>query len=315
MAHRVAIPVFRGRPVLSTDAPRQRRGSLMTAHPALSVIIPTFNGAAHLASQLSALAGEVVRGDFEVVIADNGSNDDTQAIASSFTSALALVMVDASDTIGQSFARNVGVASAAADKLVFLDQDDVVAPGYLERISTALDEHQAVAARIETTTLNPHGMDRVRQVAQSEGLPTDPVPWAYGCTLGVTRFIFEELGGFAVDQVGGAEDVDFCWRLHDSGVQLAFVPEAVLRYRFPTTYGALFGQGRRYGYSAIAVYARRGQRNPRSSLDAWVRGFAWALASIVGSLRRPDRGRAVFLLGRRVGELEAETHYRVAGRN
>jgi GT2 family glycosyltransferase len=281
--------------------------------PALSVVIATFDGAEHLGEQLDALAGETVPGGFEVVVADNGSTDGTPDVARAFATRLDLQVVDAADGSGQAHARNVGAAAARADRLVFLDQDDVIGSGYLRAMQQALAEHPLVAARMDTTRLNPEGMTAAREVVQAETLPRDPVPWGYGCTLGVTRSEFERVGGFAVEQVGGAEDIDLCWRLHDVGVEVVFVPDALLHYRLPTSLDVLFRQGRRYGRAGILLYARRDRRDPHSSFDMWLRGTAGALRLLVGARTRPERGRALFLLGRRIGQLEGELRTRVDG--
>lgn len=284
----------------------------MRLTPAVSVVIATFNGSSYLASQLRALEAESVADGFEVIIADNGSTDDTVAVARSFSDAMALVVVDASEVRGQSFARNAGAGAARGNKLIFLDQDDVIGARYLERMSSALDEHRVVAARMETHTLNADGMGDARQIAQTSELPTTPVPWAYGCTLGVRREAFDLVGGFATDQVGGAEDIDLCWRLNDVGVTVTYVPEAVVHYRVPADFRALFEQGRRYGRAAVLLYARRGLRDPMSSLDAWLKGIVWALLASITSPTRPRRGYAMFLLGRRVGEIEGQWRFRSA---
>src|SRR6266566_2465867 len=99
--------------------------------PALSVVIPVRNGERFLGEQLAALSSQDVEGGFEVIVCDNGSTDRSMTLAHEFDARLCLRVIDASAHRGQTYARNAGVAAAIAENVVFLDQDDVVAPGYL----------------------------------------------------------------------------------------------------------------------------------------------------------------------------------------
>ena len=130
----------------------------------LSVVIATFNGAAVINEQLTALVDEEVVGGFEVVVADNGSVDATTSIVQSFSDRVSLRLVDASTRRGQAWARNVGAQASRASVIVFLDQDDRISPGYLGAMQRALELHEFVAARIETGTLNQGW--RVREIAR-----------------------------------------------------------------------------------------------------------------------------------------------------
>ena len=106
------------------------------------------------------------------------------------------------------------------------------------------------------------------------------------------------------------EDVDLCWRLTQQGDAIAFVPDAVLRYRYPHTLQGLFRQGRRYGRGQ----GQLSRKYPLVARDqravSWLRGLA-------GSIRRATLGRdpgtranGWFLLGKRVGAVEEALRYR-----
>jgi GT2 family glycosyltransferase len=278
------------------------------ASPALSVVIPVLDGERYLGEQLEALSREHVAGGFEVLVCDNGSTDGSGALASSFEDRLPLRIVDGSAHRGQTYARNTGAAAGTAPALLFLDQDDVVAPGYLAVMHRALAAHELVAARVDTERLNPGWVGKTREIAQSDGLPGGSTPWAYGCTLGISKARFEQLGGFDTQLYVSAEDVDLCWRAAKDGVDLVFVPDAVLHYRFPDTYRALFRQGRRYGIGQVAVNKKHGL--PRDSFGAWLRRMVGTLRLLLSANERGARGKAMFLLGRRLGMLEGSVRYR-----
>jgi GT2 family glycosyltransferase len=270
----------------------------------VSVVIPVLNGSRWLAQQLEALRTDSAQ-PFETVIADNGSTDDSVAMARAFAHDMMLIVVDASRWKGQAHARNVGARTATGEYLLFLDQDDEVGPGYVSAMTAALDRAEFVAARMEDHKLN-HGWRRqARTLPQTEHLPTDPVPWAYGCTLGVRRTTFERLGGFAEDLPARAgEDVDFCWTAYDQGVALTFVPEAIVHYRYPATLRGFFRQGLTYGYAGVMVEARHGT-TARPTPWSEIRSFAGPVRLVAIGPSKGARASGLFVLGRRIGRVRA----------
>lgn len=97
--------------------------------PLISVIVPAFNASCTLRGALDALQGQSVK-EFEAIIIDDGSSDDTCAIARGFTDD-ARFRVVSQDNQGVSASRNVGLSLARGDWVAFLDADDTVAPTYL----------------------------------------------------------------------------------------------------------------------------------------------------------------------------------------
>ena len=272
----------------------------------VSVVIPVYNGATVLAQQLESLVRERSRPGsppFEVVIADNGSSDTSVVVARSYAGRLDLRVVDADDRRGQAHARNVGASAASHELLLFLDQDDEVGPGYIATMAAALCNQSFVAARMDCVALNPGWRQHVRTLAQTSALADGPdgARWGYGCTLGIRRPTFEALGGFDADlPVRAGEDVEFCTRAHAAGVKLAFVPDAVLHYRFPHRLGSILRQGHTYGLAGAYVEERAGRRTP-SSFTSTVRAMLGPLRLIIIGPSIGTRAHGLFLLGRALG--------------
>ena len=96
-----------------------------------SVIIPVLNGAATIGAQLDALAAQTAM-DFELIIADNGSNDGTyDVVARSADRFERVEFVYAADVAGAAAARNIGASAAAGEILLFCDADDLVGPEWV----------------------------------------------------------------------------------------------------------------------------------------------------------------------------------------
>ncbi|HAP77357.1 MAG TPA: glycosyl transferase family 2 [Acidimicrobiaceae bacterium] len=273
----------------------------------LSVVIPLYQGEAHLEELLEALEQQVSVPPFEVVVADNGSTDAGPSIARSWSGRLPLRVVDASARRGQSAARNLGAKAARYESLVFLDQDDVPATDYLARIGEALQTSPVVAARMELTRLNVGWRSTVRSLAQTESLASGPpYEWAYGGSLAMLRRAFFAVEGFDESITPAGEDEDLCWRLQRAGFSLVFASQAVLHYRLPTRWRDLFRQGFRYGKAQRVVDAKhavavRPGYLPRQLLTRLLIDGALSLVS----LRIEERHRRAFLAGRRLGLLRA----------
>lgn len=94
--------------------------------PTVSVIIPTYNRAGALKEAIDSIIAQDYD-DFEIIVVDDGSTDNTQAILESYHQ----VCVVRQDHLGVSAARNAGIARAGGPLITFLDSDDLWLPGKL----------------------------------------------------------------------------------------------------------------------------------------------------------------------------------------
>jgi glycosyltransferase involved in cell wall biosynthesis len=245
----------------------------------VSVVIPVLNSAATLAHQLEALAAQTYAGRWEIVIADNGSTDNSIDIARDWEPKLpALEIVDASAKRSANHARNAGAAAAKGDFLVFCDADDVATTGWLEAMVTAGKSCDLVGGWIDEEQLNDPETRTWRPAFVPEHeLPTllDFLPFAMSANFGVRTSVFHELGGWNEDYVHGGDDVEFCWRAQLASYRLCFAPDAVMLYRLRPSLRALARQFYDYGlantrlYSAFRGHGVRRNLN-RQALLNWV---------------------------------------------
>jgi glycosyltransferase involved in cell wall biosynthesis len=284
------------------------------SHIELSVVMPCRNEAEQLPGQLAALAGQEWPGAWEVIIADNGSTDATRAVALAFADRLPrLRVVDASAKSGRHFACNAGVRAATGRSVVFVDADDRVAPGYLAAMADALEDHEIVAARLDHAQLDASWMAGVGSTTQTTGLQDGFgfLPYGGGCSLGLQRAVFDQVGGFREDATL-CEDVDLCWRVQLSGHELTYVPDAVVYYRSRPTLSAMYRQHRDYGRARANLYrAYRSvgmpARTPSEAAAEW-----WTILRSLPRLRtRTEVARWSRRLGRSVGQLQGSVRYRV----
>jgi glycosyltransferase involved in cell wall biosynthesis len=244
----------------------------------LSIIIPCYNAATTLGEQLAALANQTWEQPWEVIVADNGSHDDSRRVAADFLIRMPhLRIVDAGARRGGAFARNEGARHARGTALAFVDADDVVAPGWVAAIGQALDRHPFVASRFDIERLNQHSwLSRTRRNPQADGLQCVSyppyLPHAGGSGLAIERKLHEQVGGFD-ETLPRLMDTDYCFRVQlQCQVPLTFVPEALVYVRYRDTLRGMLRQTRERAIANVALARRYSQQQGESkrSLSPWL---------------------------------------------
>ena len=282
--------------------------------PEVSVIIPCRNSERYLDQQLSSLARQDYRGRWEVIVADNGSTDDSKRNAQRFCDRLNLRVVDASDRISPSYARNVGARAADGRKFLFVDADDEVEPGYVAAMAAALDSASFVTSRVETITLNAEWNRAAHGPWQEDGLFYPSINYlpAAGPNVAITRSLFEEVGGYPEEIPTGSEDLAFAWRVQLAGTPLRFVPSTTYRYRHRDTLRGLYHQSRRWGMCLAALYREfRAAGMPHRTWRTAVRDWTGAFKRLWSARSKAELARAAVELGYCVGRARGSLRYRV----
>jgi len=276
----------------------------------VSVVVPVRDGLPWLEDQLRALAGQHLDEPWEIVVADNGSTDESRTVVSRWAQADAAIrLVDASARRGPGAARNIGSGLARGDLLVFCDADDVVHPGWLEACTRALREADVVAGAFDRSSLNGGGTTEAQPAATGQ---LGFLPAGLASNLGVRRPAFEAVGGFAEDLRVG-EDIDLCWRLQLSGYRFAVARDAVVSRRERAELGMLFRRAFAYGKSGPALYRRHRHAGAHRDLPGAAKGWAWLVVGLPrlgrGEGRRAWVRAAGVRLGRIVGSFEQRVFF------
>jgi glycosyltransferase involved in cell wall biosynthesis len=219
--------------------------------PGVSVVIPALNAVGTLEDQLSAVLTQDCSVPIEVVVADNGSHDGTRNVVQSWADRDSRVrLVDAAHVPGEAAARNAGVEQARSPYVAFCDADDVVRPGWLAEIHTALASgSRAVSVTREYWSLNPG--------REANGGPETVITrWVAGGAFAVRRDLYLELGGFDTE-LPTAADTDFGFRLFDrTGSHPQQLPSAVVSVRQPQGAGQVFARARRLSRTRYVLRQR-----------------------------------------------------------
>ena len=192
----------------------------------LSVIVPVHNGAATLQRCVAALQRSDCE-DYECIVVDDGSTDDTGAIAA----ALPVRLATLEHCGGPARARNQGAARACGDILVFIDSDVCVHRDTLRLMATHLEREAATAAvfgSYDDAPDDPHFVSQYKNLLHHyvhQRSCRDAWTFWAGCGA-IRRDIFLHMGGFDELYVRPAvEDIDLGLRLRAQGHRVDLAPE------------------------------------------------------------------------------------------
>lgn len=287
----------------------------VTVEGFVSVVIPALNAVGTLGLQLDALARQRTDRTFEVLVADNGSQDGTRALVEQYGDRLpGLRLIDASARTGSNVARNIGTGAARGPAVLLCDADDEVADDWVETMATALETADAVGGRLDRVKLNdgyirawgtPHGHSGV-------STQLDFLPRPIGANAGFRKQVWELLGGFDEDYVRGGTETEFFWRLQLQGYTLVEAPDSLVHYRMRSTFRAGVRQMYIWGRQAPMLFKdfrRHGMTfDPRTSLRRW----KWLARSALGFHHGPvERFQIAREAAYRIGRIVGSVKYRV----
>ena len=231
-------------------------------YPRVSVIVCSYNGGKTLKDCLESL-DLVNYPDYEVILVDDGSKDNTQDLVKEYEAArreraartgeqLPEFINVVQPNMGLSYARNVGARTATGEIFAYTDSDCMADPDWLYYLVGTLLSGDFVG--VGGPNISPPAVDWIQAaVAAAPGGPshvllTDVVAEHIpGCNMAFHRAAFESVGGFDVEYRKAGDDVDFCWRLQNNGGVIAFSPSAIVWHYRRFTLQAFRKQQEGYG--------------------------------------------------------------------
>ena len=283
----------------------------------MTVVIPALNAAGTLGAQLEALRGQTYAAPFEVIVVDNGSDDDTAAIAHASDSDRLRVRVVNEPRRGVNLARNAGVAAAADGLIALCDADDVVFSEWLESLTAAYVDGVWLAGDLDPELLNSEDTRQMWGVTERvEHRGTQPyVDTAFGGNCAFTRTMWENVGHFDETMSGHGDETEFFLRAWAHGYRVVWAPGAVVHYRLRPGLRVMARQKYRKGKSQAQMMTRQGGQlldTPDSGFDMKVWGYVVLMAP-VAVFFRSVRYRWVRLTSLRAGRFVGRIQVRRGG--
>lgn len=204
----------------------------------ISVIIPAYNVAAYIGETLDSLLAQTYT-DYEAVIVNDGSTDDTEQVIASYRELLGdrLVYVKQSNG-GLANARNAGLRVARGRYIALLDADDLWAPEFLAKMLTLLESDPTLDLVFPNAWFwgspNFSGREFQSVFPASEPVTFERVLRRECYIFGLALFKREllETVGFYDEELGASEDFDLWLRMLRHGCRFGFTREPLVKYRW-----------------------------------------------------------------------------------
>jgi cellulose synthase/poly-beta-1,6-N-acetylglucosamine synthase-like glycosyltransferase len=242
--------------------PRERQS------PGASVIVPVWNGAETLGSCLEALAAQDAgKNCTEVIVVDDGSSDESAAVARTFD-----VQLIQQPHGGAAAARNRGAQAANAEILLFTDADCRPLADWVERMLAPFSNPEVVGVkgvyRTQQRSLvarfcQAEYLEKYQRLARRRYIDfVDTYSAAY------RRGTFLEHGGFDPEFLFD-EDQEFSYRLAGHGLKMVLAPDAAVYHQHPHTLGGYLKRKLVLGQWKVRVHRRHPERALSDSYTPW----------------------------------------------
>jgi GT2 family glycosyltransferase len=254
----------------------------LTQHPAVSVVIPVYNGASTIAQTIECILKQCYR-PAEILVVNDGSTDQTADVLSTFGSQIISIN---KPNGGPASARNCGVKRATGELIAFTDSDCVPDPNWLGRLVAAFtaDTIAGVGGRIESagnTMLGEYvdfaGFLNPQSDEQGE------IPYLITANACFVRDVLLRAGGFSERfRKPGGEEPELCWRIRQLGYNFKFAVDALVLHHHRQSVHSLLRTLLNYGEGTYVL----GQAVPEYRLQSPVRTLVQRTLNLRSIFRR-----------------------------
>lgn len=215
-----------------------------------SIIVCTYNRAESLRDTLGALKSQqtVAGREWEVIVVDNNSKDDTRQVIAEFQREWPLLRYEFEGEQGLSHARNHGIDAAHGTVLLFTDDDVLPEPDWMETTLAGLEQHHADAcggyiAPIwevpppDWLTERFYGFLAVRTDRSDDYDIASPSQAPFGANMAFRRNVFEKVGGFDTSRgrkgnvLASGEDGELFERILAAGFKAVFLGQSRVHHK------------------------------------------------------------------------------------
>lgn len=221
----------------------------MISSPKIAVVILNWNGK-HFLEQFLPSVLSTQYGNFEVIIADNGSNDGSISFLLSNYPAIRLIRF--TENLGFAKGYNEALKQVESEYYALLNSDVEITPGWLQPVAELLENDKTIAAAQPKILSNknknifeyagaaggwldkygyPFAKGRIFDVCEEDKGQYDqcePIFWASGAALFIRSKIFHEMQGFDEYFFAHQEEIDLCWRIQLAGYKIYSCPSSVV---------------------------------------------------------------------------------------
>jgi glycosyltransferase involved in cell wall biosynthesis len=228
-------------------------------HPKFSVIIPVYNRPDEVRELLQSLCEQDYT-DFEVLVIEDGSSLPCQSEVEAFAHKLDVGYLFKKNS-GQGFSRNVGMEKARGDYFVIFDSDCLIPKHYFSTVLKALiadgldawggpdaahSDFSSIQKAISYSMTSLFTTGGIRGRKKHAG-----VFHPRSFNMGLSRKVFEKLGGFAISRMG--EDIEYSIRIIRAGFKVKLIEDAFVYHKRRTNFKQFYKQLHFFGRARINI--------------------------------------------------------------
>ncbi|MDP2860600.1 MAG: glycosyltransferase family 2 protein, partial [bacterium] len=216
---------------------------MVGSKPLVSIIVLTYNSQRHIRPCLTALFKTKYE-DFEVIVVDNASADETIEIVKKEFPKTRLFLNKTN--LGYAAGNNLAVEKTRGSLVAFINPDTTVSPGWLEPLVSAIEPAKIAACQPKILlskekhllngtgkTTNFLGFDWLTDYQKKDKqMKVREITSFSGSAVLTKKEIFLSLSGFDEDFFMYGEDSDLSWRMRLSGFKILFTPESVVYHEY-----------------------------------------------------------------------------------
>jgi hypothetical protein len=293
--------------------------------PRFSIVIPCYNGAAHLRAAIESCLAQTAA-DLEVIVVDDGSTDRSGAIASDAAAVDTRVRTIAQANAGVGAARNAGLAAAVGEFVNFLDADDLLDPEKLERQGAVLaDDDRIGIVLCDGVVIDEDGRPTGRALVNPRRFEGPALLFDVLFSGGqfpplvplLRRSLANSAGGFTTDRaLAGWADTAFWMKVALLCPAYHFLPDCLCRYR--ERRASMSSDGRAMEAAAEGIYADLLRTHPREAAlalrrqQARLEDLEYAAARLDATIVQLDAGIRAVQQDREAAIRDLQLHYEAA---
>ncbi len=235
----------------------------MTKFPLVSVIVPVLNVSSHIDDCIISLINQDFPKDqYEIIIVDNGSKDDTLNILKRYGEHIEIF---SENKKGSYTARNNGIAESKGDIIAFTDADCIADKDWLKELCKAFisEDIGCVVGNVKAypgKSLIEIFSKNKGILSQKVGLESKFLPYGQTANMAFRKNVFETIGKFDNSLISGG-DADMSWRMQiETDYKLVYCQSSIVEHRHRTSLKGLFKQQFRYGFGRISLYKKYSDR-------------------------------------------------------
>ncbi len=222
----------------------------------VSVIIPAYNARVFIGRTLDALSRQDYKADFEVIVVDDGSTDDTPAVVRTFLK----VIYVRQDNAGPAAARNHGARLAKGQYLCFTDSDCVPQPDWISSLLAGFKAPDIAVVCGSYGIANPESLlarGIQGEIAFRHRHLVPDHPKVFGSyNFCARKGVFDQVGGFsAAYRQASGEDNDLSYKIVEAGYRIYFERKALVDHHHTANALKYLKEQFRHGFWRVRMYS------------------------------------------------------------